>query len=34
MLDDTKSVLASLAKAIEKAIADDAENEKDFADVA
>ena len=34
MLDDTKSVLVSLAKAIEKAIADDAENEKDFADVA
>ena len=34
MLDDTKTVLVSLAKAIEKAIADDAENEKDFADVA
>lgn len=34
MLDDTKTVLASLAKAIEKALADDAENAADYADVA
>ena len=34
MLDDTKTVLASLAKDIEKAIADDAENSEDYANVA
>jgi hypothetical protein len=34
MLDDTKTVLASLAKAIEKALAADAENDADYADVA
>ena len=34
MLEDTKTVLVSLAKAIDKVVAADAENAEDYADVA